>query len=216
MVRISQKAFDRAAEFISLNARPLERARFDYHFASGSISDVLTQLRAFQNNGGGFGHGIEPDLRMPLSSPFATTLAFQVFRDLDVPGNHAAVVEGIKYFERTYDHSIGGWDRAGPRGNDFPRAVWWNYEPIDGRLGPLKQSNPGAEIVGCLHRYSGQIDHAFLQQAIVGVMEAFTALPDDMDFHALLCFMRLAEMAPGPIAEKLFGRAAPRCPAVHL
>ena len=33
-------------------------------------------------------------------------------------------------------------------------------------------------------------------------MEAFTALPDDMDFHALLCFMRLAEMAPGPIAEK--------------
>jgi hypothetical protein len=57
--------------------------------------------------------------------------------------------------------------------------------------------------VGYLHRYSGQIDHAFLQQATVGVMEAFTALPDDMDFHALLCFMRLAEMAPGPIAEKL-------------
>ena len=203
MVQILQKAFDRAAEFISLNARPLERARFDYHFASGPISDVLTQLRAFQNNDGGFGHGIEPDLRMPLSSPFATTLAFQVFRDLDVPGNHAAVVEGIKYFERTYDHSIGGWDPVGPRGNGFPRAVWWNYEPIDGRLGLLKQSNPGAEIVGCLHRYSGQIDHAFLQQAIVGVMEAFTALPDDMDFHALLCFMRLAEMAPGPIAEKL-------------
>ena len=151
MVRISQKAFDRAAEFISLNARPLERARFDYHFASGPISDVLTQLRAFQNNGGGFGHGIEPDLRMPLSSPFATTLAFQIFRDLDVPGNHAAVVEGIKYFERTCDHSIGGWDPIGPRGNDFPRAVWWNYEPIDGRLGPLKQSNPGAEIVGYLH-----------------------------------------------------------------
>ena len=142
MVRISQKAFDRAAEFISLNARPLERARFDYHFASGPISDVLTQLRAFQNNDGGFGHGIEPDLRMPLSSPFATTLAFQVFRDLDVPGNHAAVVEGIKYFERTYDHSIAGWDPVGPRGNGFPRAVWWNYEPIDGRLGPLKQSNP--------------------------------------------------------------------------
>ena len=67
MVRISQKAFDRAAEFISVNARPLERARFDYHFASGPISDVLTQLEAFQNNDGGFGHGIEPDLRMPLS-----------------------------------------------------------------------------------------------------------------------------------------------------
>ena len=62
--------------------------------------------------------------------------------------------------------------------------MWRNYDPIDGRLGPLKQSNPGAEIVGCLHRYYGQIDHAFLQQATVGVMEAFTALPNDMDFAA--------------------------------
>jgi len=67
VVQLSRNAFGRAAEFISLNARPLERAQFDYHFASGSLSDVLTELNKFQNDDGGFGHAIELDLRMPLS-----------------------------------------------------------------------------------------------------------------------------------------------------
>ncbi|MCZ6538501.1 MAG: hypothetical protein O6922_01575, partial [Chloroflexi bacterium] len=141
MDQLSHGAFEKAAEFIGLNARPLERAQFEYQFGSGSISDVLAELGEFQNDDGGFGHGIEPDLRMPLSSSFASTLAFQVFRELAVPGDLSVVGRGIKYFERTYNRSIGGWDPVGPHSDEFPHAPWWNYKPVDGRLNLLKQAN---------------------------------------------------------------------------
>ena len=165
MAQLTQSAFDRAARFIALNARPLERAIFQYRFGSGSIQDVIAELGKFQNGDGGFGHGIEPDLQMPLSSPFATTLAFQVFRELIAPGDLPIIRDGIKYFERTFDRSIGGWDPVGPRGDEFPHAPWWNYQPVDGRLDQLKQVNPGAEIVGYLHLYSDQADQEFVEHS---------------------------------------------------
>ena len=37
----------------------------------------------------------------------------------------------------------------------------------------------------------------------MAVLNAFAALPDDIEVHAMMCFMRLAEMAPGPVVEKL-------------
>jgi hypothetical protein len=80
MPQLTGEAFNSAANFITNRARPLERTLFDFHFGSGSDSDVLVELKKFQNEDGGFGHGIEPDLRMPFSSPFSTSVAFQVLR----------------------------------------------------------------------------------------------------------------------------------------
>lgn len=186
MPQLSQRAFDRAAEYIALNARSLERTQFECHFGSGSISDVLAEPGCFRNDDGGFGHGIEPDLPMPSSSPFASTLAFQVFRVLAVPGDQPVVGDGIKYFERTCDRTIGGWDPVGPHGDEFPRAAWWNYERVEGQLSPLKQSNPGAEIVGYLHLYAGQVGPVFVEEVTVAVLNTFAALPDGMEVHAMM------------------------------
>jgi len=80
MPQLSGKAFDRAGNFITNSARSLERALFDYHFGSGSGLDVLIKLKKFQNEEGGFGQGIEPDLRMPVSSPFSISVALQVLQ----------------------------------------------------------------------------------------------------------------------------------------
>ena len=57
--------FDRAEKFIYNNARLLERQLFAYHFKGGSREQVLTALRAYQNEDGGFGHALEPDIRCP-------------------------------------------------------------------------------------------------------------------------------------------------------
>jgi hypothetical protein len=43
---------------------------------------VLDALRAYRNSDGGFGHGLEPDLRAPESQPAAAFHAFEVFADL--------------------------------------------------------------------------------------------------------------------------------------
>jgi len=203
MTELPQNAFEKAAEFIATNARPLERAQFEYHFGSGTISDVLAELAMFQNDDGGFGHGIEPDLRTPFSSPLASTLAFQVLRELAVPGDQSVVRDGIAYFTHIHDRSIGGWDPVGPHVDEFPHAPWWNYEPVAGQLNPRKRSNPGAEIAGYLHLYAGQDHAAFTEEVTAGILNTFDDLPDDMEVHAMMCFMRLAEMAPDPVAERL-------------
>jgi len=196
-------AFEKASEFILNNARPIDRAQYEYHFGNGSVDRVVEELETFQNDDGGFGHAIEPDIRMPNSSPFLGTLAFQVLRELEVTSDTPIVRKGLRYFETTFERSIGGWNPNGPEVDSYPHAVWWNYAPVEGRLTPIVQANPGAEIVGYMHMYNGVIDDVFLKEATTNALDAFEVLPVDMEFHALMCFVRLAEMAGGDIEAKM-------------
>lgn len=60
--------FHKAKRFIYRNARPLDFARWQYHFENGSKEAFLDALSYYQNNDGGFGHAIEPDAWNPNSS----------------------------------------------------------------------------------------------------------------------------------------------------
>jgi hypothetical protein len=73
---------DRAAAFLAGNARVLERRRFDMLFADGSASDALAALDAYRNADGGYGWGLEPDLRTPNSQPVAALHAFEIFEEV--------------------------------------------------------------------------------------------------------------------------------------
>ena len=53
-----QKLYEKARRFVHLNARPLDFARWRYHFENGSAEDVLRILAFYQNDDGGFGHGL--------------------------------------------------------------------------------------------------------------------------------------------------------------
>lgn len=173
------------------------------HFGSGSVEGVLTELARFQNDDGGFGHGVEPDVRMPHSSPFVTSVAFQIMSELDVPTEHPMVRSGIDYFEQSYDESIGGWDPTGPRVDEYPRAPWWNYSVVDGRLDPIKRSNPGVEITGYLNRYKDVSSESFVAAVTLEALRTFEELPDDMEVHSMMCFMRMAEFGPSSVIEQL-------------
>jgi len=201
--RLSKSAFEKASNFIAIHARTLEQSLFEFQFEDGSIADVKTQLRAFQNSDGGFGNGLEPDLRMPQSSPFASTVAFQVLREIGMSASDPMVVAGLRYFEQTFDRSIGGWDPTGSLADQSPHAPWWNYEPVSGRLSAMKRSNPGAEIVGYLHLFSTAVDPEFLKEATDMALTTFEELSGGMEVHSMMCFMRLAEMASGAISDRL-------------
>ena len=58
---------EKAREFIYRNARPLDYARWRYLFEDGKREDVLRILAAYQNEDGGFGHGLEADCLNPDS-----------------------------------------------------------------------------------------------------------------------------------------------------
>lgn len=54
-------AFEKARAFVYRNARPLDLARFQYHFEDGSKAAVMRALSYYQNEDGGFGHAVEAD-----------------------------------------------------------------------------------------------------------------------------------------------------------
>lgn len=51
------------------NARPLDLARWRFHFEGGGVEPVLEALSAYQNEDGGFGHALEADAWNPHSTP---------------------------------------------------------------------------------------------------------------------------------------------------
>ena len=71
-----------ARSFMAGHARMLDRRRFELLFDGADAEPVLDALRAYRNGDGGFGHGLEPDLRAPESQPAAAFHAFEVFADV--------------------------------------------------------------------------------------------------------------------------------------
>lgn len=71
-----------ARGFMAGHARLLDRRRFELLLEGGDAEPVLAALRAYRNADGGFGHGLEPDLRARESQPAAAWHAFEVFADV--------------------------------------------------------------------------------------------------------------------------------------
>lgn len=72
--------YDKAKNFIYKNARPIDIARWKYLFENGSKEEVITVLRSYQNDDGGFGNVLEPDYLNPNSSPVQTWVAMEIIK----------------------------------------------------------------------------------------------------------------------------------------
>jgi hypothetical protein len=71
-----------ASEFMRTNARLLDRRRFELLFAGGSAKAALAALSGYANPDGGFGYGLEPDLRSVSSQPGGALHAFEVLEEV--------------------------------------------------------------------------------------------------------------------------------------
>jgi hypothetical protein len=71
-----------ARGFLAGHARLLDRRRFELFFEGGDADPVIAALGAYRNADGGYGHGLEPDLRAWESQPAAAWHAFEVFADV--------------------------------------------------------------------------------------------------------------------------------------
>ena len=79
---LRREALGAARRFLETEARALELARFRCSFEDAPAASVVEALAAYQNPDGGFGHGLEPDLRAPQSSVLCTSIALQILREL--------------------------------------------------------------------------------------------------------------------------------------
>ncbi len=135
-----------AADFIWRNARVLERQVFAALFLGGDMMRALEALRPYQNKDGGFGNGLEPDIRGPVSQPVPTEFAF---RTLDQVGaiEETMIGRACDYLQ-TITTDEGGVPWVLPSVRDYPRAPWW--ETSDN---PPASLNPTAAVAGLLQKW---------------------------------------------------------------
>lgn len=202
---LSAQAYQAAKQYIQDHARPLDQARFRFHLEGGPADDVWEALAAFQNEDGGFGHGIEPDVQTPASSVLGTSIALQILRETSAPMSHSLVKEAVRYLVSQYDAEHKCWPMLAPASQDSPHAPWWEgYEQLPQRFGDFLV-NPRVEILGYLLDYGLLVPPAILEQVVPEVSAGVRNWPDDVEMHDLLCYVRLAETKrlPHNIQEEL-------------
>ena len=191
--RLAAEKRARAQAFIDTHARPLERAVYAFHFAGGSAEEVLRELGAFQNDDGGFGHGLEPDLQTPQSSVLATTVALQTVRAVNAPAGHPLVRRALSYLVAAHDDEHGYWPIIPADVDDAPHAPWWQSGAAAPEHAARYVFNPGAEVVGYLWTYGRQMALDTRQQLLAQVLAALAARGGEVEMHELLCLLRLLE-----------------------
>lgn len=163
MVQLSRQALDRARHFLKTHARPLERALYEFRFEGAPADHVLAELAHFQNRNGGFGHGLEPDLRTPASSALATGIGLRVLEELGCTEDHPMVGHTIHWLLNDYNPLTEVWRVIPPDTQDHPRAPWWHDE-----AGSLERTFDGflviprAQLVGLLHDFAAIVPRSFL------------------------------------------------------
>ena len=207
MKQLTRAAFQRAKNFIMDQGRTLDQRRFEFHFEDGSTDAVLAALSPYQNDDGGFAHSLEPDIRTPASSAIVTTIGFQILREIQAPVDHILVRKGIQYFIDTYDEHQQVWHIVPPEVDAAPHAPWWDYENTTQTFGRFLV-NPRVEILGYLHEFSDGVPTELLKTLTTTVLEHLDSLPDEMEMHDVLCFVRLAETEALPNRDQVWTKLA--------
>ena len=70
-----------ATDFLTTHARVLDRRRLELLLGRGDAAGVRAALGAYRNADGGFGWGLEPDLRVPGSQPAGALHAFETLAE---------------------------------------------------------------------------------------------------------------------------------------
>ncbi|MFC5183437.1 prenyltransferase/squalene oxidase repeat-containing protein [Actinomadura harenae] len=117
---------NKAAEFMATHARLLDRRRFDLLFSEdrnggGDVEAVIAALEGYRNADGGYGWGLEPDLRSSESQTGAAAHAFEVFAEV---GGHPRAVELCDWLE-SVSLADGGLPFALPVTSEAGNAPWW-------------------------------------------------------------------------------------------
>ncbi|MGH2988378.1 MAG: hypothetical protein ACRDMA_00730, partial [Solirubrobacterales bacterium] len=89
---------DAAFRFVAAHARVLDRRRLEVVLDDAAPDGALAALSAYRNPDGGYGWGLEPDLRATESQPAPPLHAFEVFEDI-IPATTPRAAELCDWLE---------------------------------------------------------------------------------------------------------------------
>ncbi|MGL4696416.1 hypothetical protein [Enterococcus larvae] len=187
--------YNKAKTWIYRNARPIDLLRWQFLFENGNETSVLLALETYQNEDGGFGHGLESDYWNPYSSPMQTWAATEILFELNIKDKNLPLIQRLlNYLDTTEDVFFNKWPYSIPTNNDFPHAPWWHcteYPPKEDSL----TYYPTACFAGFILAFSDPQTVLFekgkkLAQAAI---ESFLNSPLILDMHELQNYVRLTD-----------------------
>jgi hypothetical protein len=185
MKKLSAASRRRARDFILAHARPLERAQLAREFDGAPAAPVLEALAAFRNPDGGFGHALEPDLRMPASSALATATALDVLRELGASEAEPLVRGALAWVVERFDPEVPGWRYVPADVDAFPHAPWWSWE-LHRPGGPWDHLvNPGARFLSHLSHWRQLAPRTLVESLGRAFEKHVTALTPDVGGDSL-------------------------------
>jgi len=195
MIKISNKSFEIISQNLREKARPIDKARFNYHLNNGSPEKLIKEIQRYQNEDGGFGNALEPDFRLPLSTPMATSVAIKYLKNVD---NHQSaqkiIKKAVSYLEESYNQNRKGWYAVRKEVNDYPHTPWWHYDQeekmtvIDKNWG-----NPSAELSAYLYRYKDYIESLDLNSLIDYAVRYLNQKDEFESENEIYCYIKLFE-----------------------
>lgn len=199
-------ALKKARTFIYRNARPLDFARWQYHFEKGSKESVLASLAAYQNEDGGFGHALEADSWNPDSSPIQTWAATEILHEIHFTDNAHPIIQGIlRYLESGKNFEGHFWYNTVKSNNDYPHAPWWHTD-IDSTC--HNNYNPTACLAGFIIRFADKQSELYKLGCRIAeeALEQLIAAQRQNDMNTVLCYVRLLEYCEEACFADIFER----------
>jgi hypothetical protein len=121
-----------AIRFLQFNEYPLGVTLVGHLWQGGPSEAVVHALDAYQNSDGGFGRGLEVDIKAPVSNPFATRLAMQVL--LALPADAGAEMRrSLAAWLAANQHEDGDWHLAPEvlREEIAPWFAGWSFPSLN-------------------------------------------------------------------------------------
>lgn len=202
-----------AADFLAGYGRVLDRRRFGLLFGDGDPDAVLAAVDGYRNPDGGYGWGLEPDLRSRTSQPGGALHALETFADL--PGTTPRARELCDWLESA-SNPDGGLPFALPQPDSAACAPFW--------LDPSPESNLQitAIVAATAHRVTAGdpavAGHPWLDRATaycLGAVRGFGPAPHAMVVAFAAQFLDAAAPAH-PEAAELVEALRPYVPADGL
>ncbi len=125
-------SIERGLAFLDQQGDTLGRAWAAHLWRDVPASAVIAALGAYQNDDGGFGKGLEVDIKAPVSNPFATRLAMHVLATLDGPIDDPLVRDLDRWLVSAQDED-GDWHFA-PEVYRHELAPWfagWTFPNLN-------------------------------------------------------------------------------------
>lgn len=186
------KEFDRIRSWMLRNARPIDLARWKYHFEEGSIHDVMSCLGAYQNSDGGFGHALEADSWNPLSTPIQTATAAGILKESGFQDKRDGLVNAmLEYLVGSSAFDSGRWQNVVESNDSYPHAPWWSYHSGSDQR---ERFNPTATLTGFILTFADRHSDVFRKASVLAdkLIGEFLENPE-IDMHPLICVHDLLE-----------------------